>query len=245
MWGRRSWVRPRRPLDGDPRPSIGDLVPRRHRDRLADGGVGSLASPSSSGAARKSFISGPTMSGPSPTPKPTNSHPAQVAGSRRDRRRPRGLVAAERAYCQLTIRGHTPRQLTRPAGVDPASRLHTEGAIVLRGNLDRPHDVATALIDAGPNYYIDRLDTVEGRVTAIRAAADHHRRPTPRPLDPTHPARRRTRPRRTRTHPPPSHRRRHRRAPGNVGGVAEHDVGRQKRSTRLDPGFRARPSWRR
>lgn len=82
-----------------------------------------------------------------------------------------GHQAAHRAFWQLTARGDNPRQLVIADGKDPAELLQTRGADALRAGLESAVSLADSVIAARTAPWADRLDTVEGRVFATRAAA--------------------------------------------------------------------------
>ena len=83
-----------------------------------------------------------------------------------------GQQAAHRAYWQLTARGANPQHLVIPNGKDPAEMLQTTGPQALHTALTRPTGLAGAVIAARLSEHTDRLDTVEGRVFAVRRAAE-------------------------------------------------------------------------
>ena len=83
-----------------------------------------------------------------------------------------GQQAAHRAFWQLTARGANPQHLVVADGKDPAEMLQTAGPEALHTALSSPTDLAGAVIAARLSEYTDRLDTVEGRVSAARRAAE-------------------------------------------------------------------------
>jgi hypothetical protein len=83
-----------------------------------------------------------------------------------------GQRAAYRAFWQLAARNADPQHLLVPDGKDPAEMLQTAGPERLHAALSSPTDLADAVIAARLSEYIDRLDTVEGRVFATRRAAE-------------------------------------------------------------------------
>jgi DNA primase len=82
-----------------------------------------------------------------------------------------GHKAAIRAYWQLTARGDNPRHLVMAAGLDPAALLQTRGTAALRETLTHAISLADVVIADRINRYADRLETAEGHVLAVRAAA--------------------------------------------------------------------------
>lgn len=83
-----------------------------------------------------------------------------------------GQLAAHRIFWQLTARGDDPRHLAVSTGKDPAELLHTSGPEALRQALATAPSLASALIEGRVATYADRLDTVEGQVSATRRAAE-------------------------------------------------------------------------
>ena len=83
-----------------------------------------------------------------------------------------GAEAAHHAYWQLVLRGESPRRLTLAGAKDPAELLHDQGARALRDSLDATPSLAGALVNAVIDGHADRLDTVEGRVSAARRSAE-------------------------------------------------------------------------
>ena len=83
-----------------------------------------------------------------------------------------GQQAAVRAYWQLTARGGNPRHLVMPDGADPAALLQSDGPDVLRAALLDPPALARTLLDQRLAQWAERLNTAEGTVLAVRAAAD-------------------------------------------------------------------------
>ena len=82
-----------------------------------------------------------------------------------------GQHAAYRDFWQLTARHHNPRHLLIPHGTDPAEFYQTNGPDALRDLLDQAHPLADHVIAMRTAPFIDRLDTVEGRIHALRRAA--------------------------------------------------------------------------
>jgi conjugative relaxase-like TrwC/TraI family protein len=109
------------------------------------------------------------------------AHPATEPPTARDPRHgllvatdpdPAGQGAAERAYWAMAGRsrpdvGH----VSLPAGADPAQILTGQGPAALRAMLDSATGLSARLIDARLIALADDLDTVEGRVQALRLAA--------------------------------------------------------------------------
>jgi DNA primase len=83
-----------------------------------------------------------------------------------------GQTAAHRAFWQLAARGGDPAHLQMPDGTDPAALLHTEGATGLRDRLAAAGSLADEVLAAHIAPFTDRLDTIEGRIHALRQAAD-------------------------------------------------------------------------
>jgi conjugative relaxase-like TrwC/TraI family protein len=84
-----------------------------------------------------------------------------------------GNAAAERAYWLLAARGHADvGRVVLPAGQDPAQVLAGHGRQALRAALATATCLADCLIDDRINVFADCLDTVEGRVFALRSAAE-------------------------------------------------------------------------
>jgi DNA primase catalytic core len=82
-----------------------------------------------------------------------------------------GQQAAYRAFWQLTARRHNPDHLPVPHGKDPAELLQTNGPAALRTALENARCLGEHVITIRTSPFADRLDTVEGRVYALRAAA--------------------------------------------------------------------------
>jgi DNA primase len=83
-----------------------------------------------------------------------------------------GHTAAHRAFWQLAARGEDPRQLLLPPGTDPAELFQTHGPQALRAALDDAPPLADRIIADRTAPYTDQLDTIEGRIHALRQAAD-------------------------------------------------------------------------
>ena len=82
-----------------------------------------------------------------------------------------GRKAADRAYWMLTQRGYNPGHSPMPDGLDPADLVRLHGPEAMRAALDAQVPLAASLVQARVARYADRLDTPEGKVLAVRAAA--------------------------------------------------------------------------
>jgi DNA primase len=85
---------------------------------------------------------------------------------------PAGQRAAHRAYWQLAARGDDPRQLTLPEAKDPAELFQTHGPAALRGALQAAPPLAEHVTAARTAPLTHRLDNIDGRIAAMRVAAD-------------------------------------------------------------------------
>jgi DNA primase len=82
-----------------------------------------------------------------------------------------GQQAAYRAFWQLAARSHNPDHTLVPHGKDPAELLQTNGPGALCTALENAGCLGDHVITIRTSQFADRLDTVEGRVYALRAAA--------------------------------------------------------------------------
>jgi hypothetical protein len=78
---------------------------------------------------------------------------------------------AYRAFWQLTARGHNPDHVLLTHGKDPAELLQTRGPAALRAALDNASCLADHVITMHTMSQADHLDTVEGRIAALRRVA--------------------------------------------------------------------------
>jgi DNA primase catalytic core len=85
---------------------------------------------------------------------------------------PAGQRAAHRAFWQLAARGEDPRQLLIADGKDPADYLHSHGPDALGLALQVAPPLAEQVTAARTVGYTHRLDSIEGRLAAMRIAAD-------------------------------------------------------------------------
>jgi DNA primase len=85
---------------------------------------------------------------------------------------PAGQRAAHRAFWQLAARAEDPRQLRLPDGTDPAEYLQTHGPAALRAALENAVPLAEQVTAARTAPFAHRLDSNEGRIAAMRVAAD-------------------------------------------------------------------------
>jgi DNA primase len=83
-----------------------------------------------------------------------------------------GQRAAHRAYWQLAARGDDPRQLLLPEAKDPAELFQNHGAAAVRAALQAAPPLAEHVTAARTAPLTHRLDSVEGRIAAMRVAAD-------------------------------------------------------------------------
>ncbi len=98
-----------------------------------------------------------------------NGKPGIIVATDADRA---GQAAAARAYWQLTARGDSPRHLQMPDGQDPAGLLVAIGGDQLRSALAAARPLATSLTAGRIDRYAGRMNTIEGRLAAIRATAE-------------------------------------------------------------------------
>ena len=82
-----------------------------------------------------------------------------------------GQQAAYRAFWQLAVRGHNPDHVLVPHGKDPAELYQTSGPAALRAALENAGCLGDHVIAMRTAPFADRLDTVEGRIHALRRAA--------------------------------------------------------------------------
>jgi DNA primase catalytic core len=82
-----------------------------------------------------------------------------------------GQHAAYRDFWQLTARHHNPSHILIPHSKDPAEFHQTNGPDTLRDLLDQARPLADHIIAMRTAPFADRLDTVEGRIHALRRAA--------------------------------------------------------------------------
>ena len=83
-----------------------------------------------------------------------------------------GQQAAHRAFWQLAARGADPAHLVVAHGKDPAEFAQTAGAASLRASLAAAGNLADQVIADRIAPFAASLDTVEGRIHALRRAAD-------------------------------------------------------------------------
>jgi DNA primase catalytic core len=82
-----------------------------------------------------------------------------------------GQQAAYRDFWQLAARYHNPSHILIPHGKDPAELYQTNGPDALHDLLDQSSPLADHIIAMCTAPFVDRLDTVEGRIQALRRAA--------------------------------------------------------------------------